>query len=430
MEPTTATVTAPVRPKPPTRELLAGIFTGTPGRMRTWGAVAVGACLAFSALGFLFTNHLDRALGASRAHAAQLVRVQTIRTSLVAADANASNAFLVGGLEPVDARAGYTAGIQAAATTIADASGADARDGTSLHSINDVLATYTGLIESARANNRQGYPIGAAYLRQASNTIQQNALPPLARLVDTERRRVQHSTRDARNAQVALAGLVVVVLLALLAAQFWLYRKTHRVFNPPLVAATVAVVLFGAVALATTAWSQGVASDARRGPYRATVALATARIAAFDAKSAESLTLINRGSGQIYEDRFKTASATATQALAHDLPPVAPGSAEAQTSIALQSYLTAHTAVRSNDDGGNWDAAVQLATGSGRANQVFATFETASRRALDAQSTRLSDDLAHARAPLVAISLLLLLAGIAAAGAAWRGMARRLREYQ
>lgn len=418
-----------VRPKSPTQELLADILTGTPGRMRTWGAIAVGACLAFSALGFLFNSHLDRALGASRAHAAQLVRVQTIRTSLVTADANASNAFLVGGLEPADARAGYTAGIRAAATTIADASGADARDGTSLHSINAVLASYTGLIEAARANNRQGYPIGAAYLRQASNTIQHDALPPLARLVEAERGRVQHSTHDAHNAQVALAALVVVALIALLATQFWLYRKTHRVFNPPLGAATAAVVIVGAVALATTAWSQGVASDARRGPYQATVALATARIGAFDAKSAESLTLINRGSGQIYEDRFKTASASATRALTHDLP-AAPGGAEAQTSSALQNYLAAHAAVRSNDDGGNWDAAVQLATGSGRANQAFATFETASRRALDAQSRRLSDHLAHARAPLVAVSWLLLLAGIAAATAAWRGMARRLREYQ
>jgi hypothetical protein len=398
--------------------------------MRAWGAIAVGACLALSALGFLFASHLDRALGASRAHAGQLVRVQTIRTSLVTADANASNAFLVGGLEPADARGAYIAGIHAAATTIADASGANAQDSTTLHSINDVLTSYAGLIESARANNRQGYPIGAAYLRQASNSIRQDALPPLVRLVDTERSRVQHSAHDARNAQVALAGLVVAVLIALIATQSWLYRKTRRVLNPPLVAATAVVVIVGAGALATTAWSQGVASRARRGPYQATVALATARIAAFDAKSAESLTLINRGSGQIYEDRFKTASATATRALGQDLPAAAPGSAEAQTSSAFENYLAAHAAVRSNDNGGNWDAAVQLATGSGNANRVFTTFETTSRRALDAESTRLSDDLAHARAPLVAISLLLLLAGLGAATAAWRGMARRLREYQ
>ena len=81
------------------------------------------SCSASS--GFLLVNHLDNSLGEERAHAAQLVRIQTIRTSLVKADANATNAFLVGGLEPADARAGYVDGINTAAATLADASNAD-----------------------------------------------------------------------------------------------------------------------------------------------------------------------------------------------------------------------------------------------------------------------------------------------------------------
>ncbi len=52
--------------------------------------------------------------------------------------------------------------------------------------------------------------------------------------------------------------------------------------------------------------------------YRRTVALATVRIDGFDAKSAEALTLINRGSGQPYEDRFKALTA-ATRRAAADL---------------------------------------------------------------------------------------------------------------
>ena len=45
-----------------------------------------------------------------------------------------------------------------------------------------------GLIESGRANNRQGFPVGAAYLRSASNSIRANALPPLAALDGTAQR--------------------------------------------------------------------------------------------------------------------------------------------------------------------------------------------------------------------------------------------------
>jgi hypothetical protein len=405
------------------------MFAGTPGRMRAFGAVAVAACLAFGVLGFGFVRNLDHALRASRSDAAQLVRVQTIRTSLVTADANASNAFLVGGLEPPDVRAGYTAGVRTAATTIAAASAADGRDGATLRGVNDVLASYTGLVEAARANNRQGFPIGAAYLRQASNTIEQQALPPLARLADAERARVQHDADDARNAQIALIALGAVVLVALVVTQVWLFRRTRRIFNLPLVGATVAVIVVGVIAIAAASWSQGIASKARRGPYRETVALTTARVGAFDAKSAESLTLINRGSGQVFETRFQTASKDALAGLG-GLPANTSDRAATDTRAAFDAYLVAHTRVRAADDGGSWDTAVRLATGSGDANRAFATFDSTSARALTSEANRLSDDLRHARTPLVAVGIVVLLAGLGAAVASQRGMARRLREYQ
>ena len=39
------------------------------------------------------------------------------------------------------------------------------------------LAAYTALVESARANNRQGFVIGSAYLREASSLMQTSLLP-------------------------------------------------------------------------------------------------------------------------------------------------------------------------------------------------------------------------------------------------------------
>jgi hypothetical protein len=404
------------------RVLIADAFAGTPGRLRLFTAVAVVACLLFGVGGFLVVNRLDRSLGSARGHAAQLVRIQTIRTNLVKADANATNAFLVGGLEPADARAGYVDGINTAAATLAEAANADARSAQKLQAVNQVLATYTGLVESARANNRQGFPIGAAYLRQASKSIRDDALPPLADLVRDERDSVASSANTVGNAQDGILLLLAVVVISLVIIQIWLFRRTHRVLNPSLVLATIVVVVVGVLALAVMGWSRSRDDQARKGPYAQTVALATVRIDAFDAKSSESLTLIARGSGQPFEDRFKVVAADANSAMVNV--------ADAGTRAAFSAYLDRHAEVRSADDGGKYDRAVALATGKGAANAAFGKFETTSRQDLDHQSGNLSDDLAHARFPLLLLSLLLLVGGVLAAVVGRRGIAQRLQEYR
>jgi hypothetical protein len=416
--------TAPLRQPQESRArvLIADAFAGTPGRLRLFAAVSVVACLLFGVGGFLIVNRLDSSLGSARAHAAQLVRIQTIRTSLVKADANATNAFLVGGLEPADARAGYVNGIETAAATLAVAANTDTRSAEKLQAVNQVLATYAGLVESARANNRQGFPIGAAYLRQASKSIRDDALPPLAGLVRDERDQVASSANTVADAQRNIMLLLLVVAACLLVIQLWLFRRTHRVLNPSLVLATLAVLVIGLLSLAVMSWSRNRDDKAREGPYAQTVALATARSDGFDAKSSESLTLIARGSGQPFQDRFKIVAADADSALLRV--------ADTDTRNAFNAYLDRHAAVRAADDGGKYDQAVALATGNGAANAAFGNFEATSRAELDRQSGRLSDDLAHARFPLLLLSLLLLVGGALAAVVARRGIAQRLQEYR
>jgi hypothetical protein len=415
--------------RPGLRDVVAGTFSGTPGRLRLYGAVTIVACLLFGVLAFFAAGQLHTDISNTRNDAAQLVRVQTIRTSLVKADASATNAFLVGGLEPADVRAAYTDGIATAARTIAAAASANPGDAAALQRVNRVLANYAGLIEAARANNRQGFPIGAAYLRQASNSIQQDALPPLAALVAVEQQRVDDSNRTADWLPTLLLVVMVVALGTLIVFQFWMALKSRRILNVSMLVATGVVILVGLVGIGVTAWARSRSQDARDGAYKQTVALATARINAFDAKSAEALTLINRGSGQPFEDRFKAVSKTARSALA-GLPASSANREQARSVAAFQQYLAAHTQVRKLDDGGNWDQAVALATGSGAANQDFGKFETVSDSALASQASSLSDKLDSARRPLTATAWLLLVAGLVAAVATWRGVNRRLREYR
>jgi hypothetical protein len=420
----------PMPPAPKARRRRA-VFVGTPGRLRLAGVAAVVACLVF---GFGATGAVAQRSSAivdARNHAAQLVRIQDIRSHLTQADAAATNAFLVGGLEPTDQRASYTQGIAGATSAIADASAGSTADAQVLAKTNQLLAQYAGLIESARANNRQGFPIGQAYLRQASNLLRLDMLPPLARLRGAEEARITSSYDDAAQAGDALIVTLVLALVVLLIIQVWLSVKTRRTLNMGLAIATVIVALGGLVGVAAMAAAQHSANNVRFGSLDESDVIAGARTDAFDAKSAESLTLINRGSGQPFETHYKavmneailTLQVTATHA-SSDTP--------RRLATLLGAYDSAHRAVRAQDDGGNWDAAVRLATSDDPhgTKAAFAAFDASSKSALTDEAAHASDGLNSARRPLDVIAVLMFLAGLAAAVLAWRGIAVRLREYR
>ncbi|HEX2399845.1 MAG TPA: hypothetical protein VHJ79_07635, partial [Mycobacterium sp.] len=104
---------------------------------------------------------------------------QNLYAALSAADAAAASAFLSGGIETAEMRAKYQQALADAASALADttAGTTDPATRTSLADISARLAAYTALIESARANNRQGHVIGSAYLREASSLMQTSLLP-------------------------------------------------------------------------------------------------------------------------------------------------------------------------------------------------------------------------------------------------------------
>jgi hypothetical protein len=264
--------------------------------------------------------------------------------------------------------------------------------------------------------------VGAAYLRQASRVLQDEALPALATLVRVEQQRVEASISSGNTASDALVILLVLALAALVAAQIYLSVKTRRTFNRPLVVATAVVLVAGVIAFGAVAWSKSQADDARDGPYLQTVALTNGRIGAFDAKSAEALALIARGSGAAFEERFRAASQSASSALFDS-------DAQAVRS-AFRDYVAEHAKLLALDQRGEHDDAVAAATGTGPANTAFAEFDRVSARALATQATDLGDALDDAAALLLPVAWLVLLAGLAAAVLAWRGVSERLREYR
>jgi hypothetical protein len=411
------------------RASLRRALSGTPGRLRILALVAVGVSLIFALGAFSTFGSANDALGRAGANAAQLVRIQAIHTNLVRADADATNAFLVGGLEPADQRASYTASVEQASRLIADAARAQPADGPALGALNTSLLTYAGLIEQARATNRQALPVGAQYLKLASSGLRSEALPILDALVTANDARVRAELGNAKGASAALVTSGVLALLVLAGGMVWLSRRTHRYVNPPLAAATAAVLVTLVIGFLVLASVGSRVDTVRSGSYAGTLATAQARIAAFDAKSNESLTLIARGSGSAFEQAWKNSSKTVTDQSA--------ASARLNDNAASltglwNTYVGTHTKIRASDDGGNWDAAVKQAIGKGStsSNASFDAFDTGSAKALTSSSNAASDSLDAPRTWLALAAWLGLLVGIAAAVSAWWGVSLRLEEYR
>jgi hypothetical protein len=413
----------------PAGRFSAGLAT-TPGRLALATTVAVVACLLLGVTGFLAGNSQSAALHDAQRDAAQLVGTQELRNDLVSADATATNAFLVGGLEPTEARARYEASLSEAAEAVPSlaATARGAGEAADLATISDAVQRYAGLVESARANNRQGFPVGAAYLDQASAALRDEVLPTLDEVAVSTSQRVDDDMGSVSLAQ-ALLLFVLLGLVALGAVQLWLARRTHRVLNTGLAAASVALLVGGLVATAAVLGGNGVARSVASGPYAATVATSQALSLATDAKSMESFTLIKRGSGADFEESYQTSLAGA-QDLLVEAQDAVDGDTSSQDLLA--AWDAKHAEIRELDDGGNWEGAVDAATSTAddSAGAAFAAFSDAAHAEVGTTSQAAVDRLGSAATTAQIAAWVALVLGVAGAVAATAGMNVRLKEYR
>ncbi len=400
------------------RPLTRGSTPAALRRLRTLATVTVLVATAVSSLLLVLGWDANRSAAADTE---QLIRAQAIETDLLRADALATNAFLVGGLESEAQRSAYDAALASVTTGIVAAAEAQPADREVLARLNTAVIEYASTIELARANNRQGLPVGGAYLRQASSELRATALPLTDALV----------TANAERAESAMAGqhpwwllgVAALTIVVLFLVNRWVARRFRRFVNVGLAVAALAVVVAGAVAVAVAGTRAGDNDAVRNTSYAVVVDGAAARTAANDAKSDESLRLIARGSGQAFEDAWTAAAAEVDDAL------VVAG--DATVRLQWQAYVDRHAEVVALDEAGRWDDAVELATTEGPdgSTAAFTAFD-------DSMAQVVSDAAASATASLRSSTWLLLAAaglwvvlGLAAAAAAWRGVSVRLGEY-
>jgi hypothetical protein len=275
----------------------------TPGRL---GLIAVLVVAGAVSLGAIAT-----AAERSRADAAQAVRTQTepllvqastLYTALADANATATTTFLTGGLEPPSRRARYLSDLRVASdalTTLTREIRGSADGSAAVRTIGEQLPVYSGLIESARANNLQGFPVGAAYLRAASTTTLTGAIFPAAErvyAVEAAHLNDDYNTGSATAALDVLALVMALGLGLLLLAQLYLAHVTRRIINVPMLLATVVVLGVAIWSIVGLISEQNALRTAQRSGSDSVELLTATRVLLSRAQSDQSLTLVNRGS--------------------------------------------------------------------------------------------------------------------------------------
>ncbi|GAC58198.1 hypothetical protein GOHSU_32_00150 [Gordonia hirsuta DSM 44140 = NBRC 16056] len=306
---------------------------------------------------------------------------EVLYSSLSVADAAANSAFISGGRESPDLRRLYADAIASSGTSlVASADGGAPASTTSgpgarisirddLDTMAVQIPTYTGVIETARTNNRLGNPVGSAYLVQASSLMQDEILPAAQRLYDERSAAISEPQRTLTvppwGMYVALFGTIVM----LLGCGRYLAYRTRRHFNIGLVLGAVALMVGTLWLLVTGLTSVAAANTAKNSGAEPLHELTTMRILTQQARSVETLGLIRRSDPGAGDRNFSAAidqirtKASALLAEHENEPGLRDPLQQVQTSIV--QWERAHREVSRRLAAGDFNAARSLTIGTG-----------------------------------------------------------------
>ncbi|MFG2137316.1 hypothetical protein [Streptomyces sp. NPDC048650] len=434
---------------------LRAAATTEPGRLRVIGAVLALLVLVFGAVTAWQVS--DRAAAADdvversqplSANAAGVYR------SLADADTTAAGGFLAGGEESAATRDRYAQDLATAAELLVKASQGTrgpGRAAVQIARLNRGLPQYAGLVETARTNNRQGLPLGGAYLRYANDRMRTDLLPAARALYDAENDRLAADQAAAKSWPWYALAAGALALAALAWAQRRHYRRTNRVFNRGLLAATAASVTVLLWLVAGHAVARAGVSDSSDRGARSLRVLNEARIDSLRSRGDENLTLVARGAvltgdqKDFYEAAFRSGMTDLAGPGTHG--PASPGS-RLGTALALaddetgrravrdalahvRQWQARHAEARAADDKGDYDQALAKVVGDDRPTRAsFDRVDAALHRALvhEQHDFRSAADIGRAALGGLATGAVTL-ALLGAVGAVL-GIGRRLSEYR
>ncbi|MBX9398327.1 hypothetical protein K4749_33240 [Streptomyces sp. TRM72054] len=447
---------APAAVAPPRRtafaegvDQLRAAATTEPGRLRVIGAVLALLVVAFGAV--TAWQATDRAAAADdvlnnsqplSSAAADIYR------SLADANTAASSSFLAGGQETKASRERYERDIRTAAEKLvlaANNSDPNSRSAETITKLNRLLPEYKGLIERARANNRQGYPLGGAYLRYANNTMQTEMLPAAEELYKTENERLRGDYAHATPYPWAAIALGVLALAALAWAQHRTYVHTNRVLNHGLVAATATTTVVLLWLVVGHSVARAGLNDSYDHGVRSLNVLHDARIASLKARGNENLTLVSRGAetvevGGEFKDKFDVAyqasmkDLAAGLAAAEDLADDEAGERPVQAAAgSMDVWKERHQQARDADDAGDYQAALSKIIGSKDdepTGECFDNVDHSLETALKHETLEFEQAAGDGRDAMTGLPTGAAVLAVLGATGAVLGIGRRLSEYR
>jgi hypothetical protein len=411
----------------------------TPGRLVLISVLVVVGAVVFGAIALGAEQSRERAVKAARSQTEPLlVQAKQLYTSLSDANATVATGLLSGGAESAGSRQRYKHDLLVAGTALSEltrkagtAAGAPAALGT----LADQLPVYSGLIETARANNRLGFPIGASYLRDAATLMTGKMLPAADRLYTTEAERLNDDfhTGSATSTIVAFAAASAIALILLLLAQWYVARISRRILNLPMLVATVAVMAVAVWGIVGLVSEQNALGSAQRSGSDSVEALSAATVLLSRAQGDLSLALVNRGTDQVDPLDFLAVS----HVLERPGGVIAEISALARqtgTSAAAEKFnadyaayqATAHQITNLEDTGQTKDAITGVQQASGISEQLSTDLGgqiAAAQRRYDRAS-------ADATSALDGLSVAIVLVTVLAAALALVGLRQRINEYR
>lgn len=349
---------------------------------------------------------------------------QNLYAALSAADAAAASAFLSAEENgPMRARYQQALADASAALTDVTAGVSDAATRTAAADISAQLSAYTGLVEAARANNRQGFPVGSAYLSEASALVQSTMLPGAEEIFTRNLATMDADQRAVGSLPFVGLALLLVTLIAIVVASVAVFRRTNRQFNLGLVVAATLVVVVGLWMVLATQLAAGAIEESRTEGTQRFEQLAKARIVAAQARTKETLQLITRGDITASEKKFDEQI--------DELNGLLERSVNRDANDPVVKWVAGHDKQVEAYRGGDFAAAVDQSVGAGTESSaaLFADVESSLRDDLEATRGTLRDKVSDAGTWLSFSPTGTLVLMVLAGAAVFVGLWPRLKEF-
>ena len=401
-------------------------------------AVLLAGCVAATGL----SGRQSTAEHTAQATEALYSEVQDLSYNLADANATAATALLIGPVTPKPFTDRFGSDITQVEDLLSAASQRVTGDATASHELRllaEQVPEYSQWVGEALANNRFGYPVAGAYLRQASAMLTGSMVPEVDTVITEEQNATENGISSASGTDWLTVGVCVLALVVLVLVGSVLARSTKRRMNLGVVAAKLAVLVLLGWTFTAAVGSSGAASTAR-GDFDLIVQTQVGASQLATSEAYIALQQIDRGENGTGDQQQATAALTALGPLTYPEFQAATGASKTSkaTATAIKAMVTCGEGAINQAAAGNYAQAIITTVGTG-SDVGQGGCEPAAQQVRDDLSALTKQSQGHYDTDMASVSsayagggalvLPLALGLLGAVAAAW-GINRRLAEYR